>query len=708
MVLARVVRRALLVLLLMGWSSAAYSQSTPKILLGRVLSADRKPINGAKVSLYGDYRTLETARLFAAGVTDASGKFELHHEPTKELMVIVQSSAHGLCMVRVPGDVEDEPLEIPLSPPSSVRIKVVSPLGAPIPGVRIAPYSMQNQTMTLLAYVPSALMEELAQTSDADGFCTIPNLPRQMRLDFRAAEGLMVGPAVSVEATDAETIDAPNFTATEYVGATIVGRLILSDTGKPAEGVEVTREWTDEKGNRYEWRAFTDGEGKFRFRGVSAGSHVLKVTLGYPLAERYAPHTSAPFPVALRQAVEKEIRLGSGTIMRGMMVMDGTGLPVSGVPVRVQMQTQTQPPRWEPAAATISGADGVYALNVTPGRYRIFASPSPAMGLVLVDQAGRSTFDVENGKDVTLDFVLRSTSASPLRGIAPVKGTVVDSLGQPVEGAIVSLSYGIDNHLQNGISVIGSAGIGPTMGDGATTITDKLGNFELPVAGNGALLRVRKGNRTLAMPQVISDDRDLKLTLVENTAGSLRVHVVDDQAKPMAGAQVIVRVSSGIHELAPHWGSTDADGIFTLSPVYPDRNYRVLVERPGFTTAMALFNAAAGKLTELSPIALYKADSSITGTVLSEAGQPMPLISVTLTGGRAGNKSTQTDAVGHFRFDKLAAGQAVEIRTINAGPASDPHSIEPGTQDVRLVHTPQSVARRGPGPRNAAPTTRQQ
>lgn len=706
MVLARAVHRALPVLLVLVWSASAYSQSSPELLLGRVLSADRKPINGAKVSLFGDYRSIDSVKLCADGATDSEGKFQIKHEATRELLAIVQAPGFGLCAFSIPGDQEDEPLEILVPAATTVRVKVVDLSGNPAARIRVAPFILYNRTYTPGSILPNALMQQLAQTSDASGVCTFANLPQQTQIIFSAADDQMVGRSPQIQTgavSELNVSDAMRISP----GGIIQGRVLVGDSGLPAEGIEVVNQNTAENGSRFDVTTIADAEGRFRFKQVLAGSCVLKLKVGYPLAEQFASYTSEPFPLVPGQVLDgKDIKLLAGTLIRGTTTMENTGLPVANVSVRVLVQTD--PGSWEDVASTKSRSDGTYLLNVAPGRYRMLATPNSRTGLAGVVDRLAPPFDLEGGKTIDANFAFRPNPSAERRNIAPVRGTVVDPLGQPVEGATVSLSYGTDYHLQDVVVVTGPPSNTASMGNGSTTVTDARGHFELPIAGNEALLRVRKGSLALAKPVAIGADRNLKLSLLDNTAGAVRVLVVDDAGKPLAGAQVLVRVSNGIRSLAPRWGNTDAEGAFNLSPIHPDRNYRVQVERDGYTTATTPFNAESGKSIELPPLKLYKADSSITGTVVNDAGEAMAGISVMVSNSIAGNKSTSSDAAGRFIIDKLVAGRPVSIRTSQTGAMGDARLIEPGTKDLVLVHSPRSFPGRGPSPRNAAPTTRQQ
>jgi hypothetical protein len=230
------------------------------------------------------------------------------------------------------------------------------------------------------------------------------------------------------------------------------------------------------------------------------------------------------------------------------------------------------------------------------------------------------------------------------------------------------------------------------MGDGSRTITDAAGKFELPIAGNGALLRVRKGRFALPQPVTVGAERDLKLTLSDKTDGLAVVHVVGENNQPLAGVTVGVRISSGVAEMAPRWGITSSEGTFALSPVYGDRNYRVFVGGSQYTAATGSFTAMAGTRVDVTPLQVFRADSFITGMVINELGEPLPNVQVMVTGGRSAGQSVRTNDQGRFRVDKLVAGDTVTVRTASASLGTATTQLRAGTADAVITYIPRPIA----------------
>jgi uncharacterized GH25 family protein len=574
---------------------------------------------------------------------------------------------------------------------------VVDPNGISATGVRVQPWMIRDSIIGNVHAVPEQIQSQLVQTSDAAGFCVIPGLPLGQEISFEIADEKVVRRMLQVQTTD-----SPVTVATEplqmELGGIIEGRLTMGDTGTPAAGVRID----DRDTSTYSYYAMTDADGRFRLTRLRPGIHRFEIRLDYPLSRDCAVPKLEPISLTARQIITgREIRLVPGTAIRGKVTAQGTGEPLPGITIYATVRT-SEPGTSANVGSTRTEPDGTYMLRVLPDVHTVRADARDRVDLLLAG-ASNPQVAVEEGKDVTVDFTFRPSPTAARYGVAPVKGTVVDEQGNPVQGARVTLSYGTDYHMQDGRVVTGPPSITRAMGDGSRTATDAAGRFELPAAGNGAFLRVRKGALALPKPIAIGADRDLNLTLAGNTAGSAVVHVIGDADQPLAGVDVGVRISNGVEELASRWGTTGPDGTFTLSPVYGDRNYRVLIAEPGYTSGSVTFSGSAGQRIDIPPITLIKADSFITGTVIDETGAPLPNAYVTTSGGRAGYRSVQTNAEGRFRIDKLVAGDMVSIST-NAGRTGDFQTqVQTGTQDVVIMHVPRPTS--SPTPRGGVRAT---
>jgi hypothetical protein len=176
---------------------------------------------------------------------------------------------------------------------------------------------------------------------------------------------------------------------------------------------------------------------------------------------------------------------------------------------------------------------------------------------------------------------------------ATIRGKVVDEDGKPVAGATVA-----------GLSVsFKSMGRVQAILPGAITdqVTNDKGEFaaEVDVPGDGLklTLRARFKDAFMAKPLRLSGDQLTKpvtLRISAKNARSLRVRVVDEDGKPVAGAKITARQQPTFPDSLPGFGTkdvdiprsanaTDAQGkLETPRCTEPDGNYQLRVAAEGY------------------------------------------------------------------------------------------------------------------------------
>jgi hypothetical protein len=290
---------------------------------------------------------------------------------------------------------------------------------------------------------------------------------------------------------------------------------------------------------------------------------------------------------------------------------------------------------------------------------------------------------------------------------SPLKGAVVDEDGKPVQGATVSV-LGSGATPGGSILLTNGSNLSPTM---TQAVTDVEGKFEVPSVLKGAALLARKGTMGLLQPVIVDDsNRDVKLVLNKDPRGAVKLHVTEADGKPMGNALIGIRASDYQEPLAPIWGITGPDGSFVLEGAYPYRSYDAFIYVHGYTRGSASPKVEGTKQIDAPPIKLYKADSFITGMVISEQGQPLPNIQAIMSSGKSGARSVSTNAEGRFRFDKIVAGDTIMVRTIGAT-INEAIQVPAGTENAVIMYVPRQPATpaRGVSSRGAigrAPTSR--
>jgi len=184
-----------------------------------------------------------------------------------------------------------------------------------------------------------------------------------------------------------------------------------------------------------------------------------------------------------------------------------------------------------------------------------------------------------------------------------IKGTVVGSVGNPIEGAKVSA-----------INIIGTDGFGYPCVDDKSAITDKHGRFEIRSLPIG-LASIMCYAESLHLKNPISEQYpipsdEIKLTMTGT--GTVQGKVVDENGKTLSRKVSVHICSTG--EQIDKWFSTchcEEDGSFKFTDVPPGEylvgtNWRLLTE--GDKTNAELILVEAGKIYELEIVHINNSD----------------------------------------------------------------------------------------------------
>jgi hypothetical protein len=305
------------------------------------------------------------------------------------------------------------------------------------------------------------------------------------------------------------------------------------------------------------------------------------------------------------------------------------------------------------------------------GRFELASVPLVAGAKLVATRAGY--LGDERPLPAFDDFALAIVLKAADTGVSRVIGTVVDLAGEPVEGAWVAL------------------------GDGSTKSGPE-GEFTLDLAdgpaARGALLRAVKAGHLpgeLTLPATGEWPDPLVLRLGAEPL-SIRGRVVDEEGKPVAGAEVwsdeetrfgyiaieggerSVRAGTNVEGLlrSDPWKrrvKSDADGRFELTGLLP-HDYRLFALDSVHLGAMTRTVAAGAHEVELR-FAAEEQDELVAGRVTALDGEPLAGVEVVLARELAGFRSTgpeglksrpvTTDADGRFAFERVARAAAVEV-----------------------------------------------
>jgi len=239
-----------------------------------------------------------------------------------------------------------------------------------------------------------------------------------------------------------------------------------------------------------------------------------------------------------------------------------------------------------------------------------------------------------------------------------IRGTVVDEENKPVAGATVS----------------GSAVITGTAGTARFTqiveisnqTTDEKGVFaaEVQSSGTGAKisLRARHKEAFVAKPLLLSGEQLAKpvvLRISAKNALSLRVRVVDEDGKPVAGAKITARQQPSAPEPFQNGAArdvdlpgsarvTDARGKLELPGcIEPDGKYQLRVTAAGFLDEDTVWKAVRGEPSVDFDVVVLKRIRPLEGLVRDSKGNAVGGARV-VRGDSRQRVETKTDDAGRF------------------------------------------------------------
>jgi protocatechuate 3,4-dioxygenase beta subunit len=267
-------------------------------------------------------------------------------------------------------------------------------------------------------------------------------------------------------------------------------------------------------------------------------------------------------------------------------VVDNQGRPLGNVSVSADSIICSN---WG-SASTQTSADGAYTLAAPPGTYHIRANKNgyvpaaPELAKVPVADAQAAA--------VTVDFTL-----DPLP--YTIRGTVRDSLGQPVKDAYINAS---------------------ACGLSYSTETDAAGAYTLMVSADSFSISASKSGYvqppalTVAVPP---NAEHVDFTLHPRVTYTITGRVTDPQGTPLKDAYV--RTASG----GPDYDSdyTDATGKYTLQVMAGA--YQILAEKEGYARVKRAGITVPPNQSGIDFV-LPPVDLKIQGTVRDTAGRGVP------------------------------------------------------------------------------------
>jgi protocatechuate 3,4-dioxygenase beta subunit len=614
-------------------------------LEGQVLDTDT-PVAGVTVAI--DTRPPRTA------ITEADGSFAFDGLLGREYELVATSGEQVAGPVTVELTERTEPVVFRLRRGAEARVTVVT---------------ARDRAPAQAARVELRGVVARESITDATGTATFRGVPPGWYRITASSSGH--ARATTIAAIDQGT-SAYRFELVPGVAAS--GRVVDSND-RPVAGAKVRYEAVSDFSNAGSETITTGSDGAFRIDGLAPGS--FRFTARHEL---YAPGASDAVVLSTTSREGITIRLAPGAVLAGSVV-DKDDRPVPWAKVRVAEETAGI--QMQRARQTTADAEGNFELRgLSRTRTHAVAFDDHAASTI-------ATIDLGARERAEMKLVLDLDDT--------IAGTIVDSTGEPLDGARVVAEPDqpgapIEARLRGRQQAIADA-------DGRFALRGLApGRYQLRTSPPGALEHGRSTLReTIAAS---SGDRAVRIVVPADGAITGRVAFPDGRTP----ATFVVSLGG--------WGNTvpvsTRDGSFTI-PDVPPRTYQLAVRGPGFAErTLPGVVVAAGKTADAGTITV-RPGRSISGRVIDADGKPVAGASVlagpmlwgtgskTRTpsgiGGPPGSDAIQdatTDERGMFTLTGVGRGPRHLIADHDALGRSLPLTVPPdrSASDIELVLVP--------------------
>lgn len=622
---------------------------------GRVQDAQLDAVVGGEVAvleLLGDgYSAPKSTRLLEAiKSTDQKGRFgfDIWVEPQHDILVVARKAglALGWHYIYREHPFLSQPdtritANIGLRPAKGIAGRLQDPQGRPVAGaaIQVVPY-IRNGGKDVWAP-----QDWLSKQTDTQGRFAFDNLPIEAKVKFFAdvpgRDITYIFPSRELQgnAGGGYRVDWEDVELTLPAGTTLRGRVLDKATDKGIRGLRLML--FNEHSSRCECRfraceVFSGTAGEFELQGLPPGLHILQL-----VSER-TDWVARRVPIGIDgqgKSMDITVEAEKGIPVEVLVRDRTTGRALAEMMVYAddrkndrQHDTMIQRARTD--------ARGIAKFHVPRGRYKMSAW-------------GGNYHD--GFKEQGIPLTVTGPRTTPVEiTVAPllplVRGTVVDTQGQPAENVRVMV------------------------GLGQTVLTDKKGRFEgmQNALYPSHLVMVQDTERDLAGANFFYDAvRELRVVL--KPSSSIRGRVTDDMGRGVAGARVSLgfnrkrrggkRDVHGVVHLPIT--RTDAQGYYELKTLVPLQgaadHYRMTYESPEFGSSSHVLKdrMKPGQGVILPDVQLASLDDHLSGVVLDQDNNPVPRKPVFVgsdAGGFHDSRSTSTDEQGRFRVDRLPAG----------------------------------------------------
>jgi len=387
------------------------------------------------------------------------------------------------------------------------------------------------------------------------------------------------------------------------------------------------------------------------FAGTHRGAHTSPHA---PIAATTLPAAPPRAPIAPLHRMPAR----PGTVQIAGTVIDRSdGSPVPGVEVVIKNALGE--------ASVAAGADGTFAMDVSPGAYRVFVRADTVMSVGIgdpprIDPGPR--IDVAGMPDETLmPLVIAEHSVAielPVVKAGVITGSVVDETGKLVPHVVVRARSGFSR---------------PALGTDVAE-TDEHGVFTLRVPpGNYTLDATHPAYAGIAEPPAVPVAAGVPATTTLHLVRGCVIEgkVVADDGSPANEGALEIRNSRG--QFGPG-GVVDPDGTFRFTRLEPGEVTLRAWPWKSMPTPAKTFACTSGMHVANVTLKLPNGTPSVAGAVVDASGAPVPFAYIDLTplDDQGPGQQERADAAGKFSvFDAPAGRYKLVVTAAGEGITSD-------------------------------------
>jgi hypothetical protein len=665
--------------------TCAGADEPPVPVVGTILDAERRPAAGVGVYFSTRGAGAGWGNVVAQTETDAQGRFRLEVPaapgggPKPGTLWAYRPGAlvatRGISRETLP---PDWPVSMMIDEPARAEYLVHGPDGRPVADARIQPRVLRRESFS----VPDELAEriEAQAASDAGGRVVLTAFyPEEISTIIVSAPGLgrqQFGFGTRDGWQEAKSIDL-------RPAGRVDGRLVADDEALVRDRRITVTVWNQQTGPPALGLFYlkTDAHGRFAVPEAPIGTLTVEgaPTAGSPWLFRSPPDLK----VEAGRTTQVEVKPVKGVRLKGVVRERGAGAAIAGVGVYLYRSVPGDD------GTVRTDAEGRFTLFAPAGRPPMIMESSPEGFASLM--YGLSFPKVPEGVE---EFDLPPIELSRA---GTVRGVVVDDRGEPVPGAMVAVSWPVDE------------GPGRLGRRDTHAIAGRRGEFRIDrvvadapvdlsaIASDGRRTSRPVGSKAGAAP--------VRLVLDSSGSVSLAGRVVDASGHRVAGARVHLREQSRYPN-----GQINGDALVEIRGAYTiktndtgwfrtptilvaEREYAALVEADGYEPARTEWTR--GKARTFAELVLQPREEpgagDVAGSLVDRNGRPVVGAMVWTTDGAGNPLRARSDDRGGFRLEVAparrsflfveAAGFRFSGRVID--PAAGPISIALTRSDER-------------------------